>query len=76
MENIKVDIRTQSNQIRQIFKDKDLVTIEELIEKIEELDDTVDYLEDKIRDMEQDIEDNYKRIPYSEQVGISERDFI
>lgn len=67
MENILVDIREKSKQIKRIFENKDLISIEDLLSKIEELDDDKGYLEDKIKDMEQDIEDNYKPISKSEQ---------
>lgn len=32
--------------------------------------------EEQIEDIKQDIQDNYKRTPVSEQVGISDKDFI
>lgn len=67
MKKILVDIREESEQIKRIFKNKDLISIEDLLLKIEELDDDKEYLEDKIKDMEQDIEDNYKPISKSEQ---------
>ena len=67
MEKILVDIREESKQIKRIFENKDLISIEDLLSKIEELDDDKEYLEDRIKDMEQDIEDNYKLISKSEQ---------
>lgn len=76
MDRIKIDIRSESNQIQKIFYGKDLVSIEDLLDKIVELDDRVSDLEDEIRDINQDIEDNYKRISIEDQVGISNSDFI
>lgn len=67
MEKLLVDIREESKQIKRIFKNKDLISIKDLLSKIEELDDDKEYLEDRIKDMEQDIEDNYKPISKSEQ---------
>lgn len=67
MEKILVDISEESKQIKRIFENKDLISIEDLLSKIEELDDDKGYLEDKIKDMEQDIEDNYKPISKAEQ---------
>lgn len=67
MENILVDIREESKQIKRIFENKDLISIKDLLSKIEELDDDKEYLEDRIKDMEQDIENNYKPILKSEQ---------
>ena len=44
------------------FKEKDLYSWDEIIEKIE--------------DLEQDIESNYTPVSISKQVGISDSDFI
>ncbi len=33
-------------------------------------------LQEELEDLKQDLEDNYRPIPVSEQVGISDRDFI
>ena len=78
MERIMIDLRNENecSQIRKIFANKDLVTLEEILDMICELDDKVSDLEDKIRDMEQDIEDNYRQIDVSEQYGIDDRDFM
>ena len=76
MENILIDIRNESEQLKRIFYNKDLVTIDSLLNKIEELEDEVNELESKIREMEEYYEDNFKRIPMGEQVGVSDRDFI
>lgn len=43
---------------------------------IEDLISEIDKLEEKYTDLEQDLEDNYRFIPVSEQVGISDKDFI
>lgn len=76
MDRIKIDIRSEANQVRKIFYNKDLVSIEDLLDKIVELDDRVSDLEDEIRDINQDIEDNYKRISVAEQYDINDEDFI
>ena len=76
MEKNLVDIRDDNNQIKRIFNDKDLVSIDDLLNKICELDDEIEHLEEEKRNLEQDIEDNYKPIPVAEQVGISDKDFI
>ena len=76
MDNILIDIRTEASQIKRIFFNKDLVSINDLLDKLCELDDEIEHLEEKIKDIEQDIEDNYRPIPYAEQVGISDKDFI
>lgn len=35
-----------------------------------------EHWKDELRDLHRDLEDNYKAIPYAEQVGVSDRDFI
>lgn len=42
----------------------------------EDLISEIDRLEEKYSDLEQDLEDNYRPIPVSEQVGISDKNFI
>ena len=78
MERIMIDLRNENecSQIRKIFENKDLVTLEEILDTLCEYDDKVSDLEDKIRDIEQDIEDNYRKIDLSEQYGIDNKDFI
>lgn len=65
------------------FKNKDLVTVADLIDKISELASEVERLEDELKeakrdyeDLEQDLEDNYRPIPLKELYGVSDRDFI
>lgn len=62
--------------VKKYFKDKDFYSINELIGIIEDLDCDVERLEDELKDIKSDMEDNYRPIPYSEQVGISDSDFI
>ena len=47
-----------------------------VITMIDDLIYEIDYLKEKIEDIKQDMRDNYRPIPYSEMVGISDRDFI
>ena len=60
---------------KKYFKEKDFYSIDELIGIIEDLDADVENLEEKLKDLENDIQDNYRPIPYAEQVGISDKDF-
>lgn len=78
MDRIMIDLRNENecSQIRKIFTNKDLVSVEDLLDMICELDDRVSDLTDEINYINQDIEDNYKKISIEDQVGISERDFI
>lgn len=60
--------------IAKYFK-KDLISIDDLLGCIEDLDSDVENLKSKLEDLENDIEENYRRIPVAEQVGISDKDF-
>ena len=51
------------------YKVSDLVKyIETLLGQIEELEAEVEHLEDEKKDLEQNIEENYRPVPYAEQV--------
>lgn len=71
-----IDIRNENSIICDYFKNKDLVSIDELLGAIEDLSLEVERLNEHIEDREKEIADNYRRIPVEEQVGVSERDFI
>lgn len=49
---------------------------EGLLCMIEDLLYEIDYLQEKYEDLEADLRENYRPIPYAEQVDISDRDFI
>lgn len=76
MDKVLIDIREESNQVRCLFGLKDLVTIDEILDKLCELDSDKARAEEELEDLQQDIRDNYKPVPYSEQVGISDKEFI
>lgn len=59
MEKVLIDIREENNQIRCLFKLKDFVSVDEILDKLCELDDERAYAEEKVEDLEQDIEENY-----------------
>lgn len=48
----------------------------DLFDIIDNLYSDYEYLKEEFEEFKQDVEDNYKRIPVSEQVGISDNDFI
>lgn len=52
------------------------ITQEEVISIFEDLISEVEEAVEKVKDIETDLEENYRLIPISEQVGISDRDFI
>ena len=55
--------------LEQVFKDKDLISIDELITKFQSLINDVEYLEEKVNDLENDIRDNYRPITHEEMYG-------
>ena len=76
MDNVYIKTQDVNKWIGKYFPNKDLISIDDLIGCIEDLDSEVERLKEKYEDLEQDLEDNYRPIPVSEQVGISDRDFI
>ena len=76
MDNVYVDLRNENKWIREIFDNKDLVTIEEMLIKIVDLNEKLEYTQEKFEDFKRDVEDNYRRLEVSEQLDISDRDFI
>lgn len=62
--------------IGKYFEDNEYISFDDLIGCIEDLDSEVEHLKEKYKGLEQDLEDNYRPIPVSEQVGISDKDFI
>lgn len=61
---------------KKYFKNQDFVSVDDLIAIIEDLDSDLESLQETYEDFKRDVEDNYKPIPYEEQVGISDRDFM
>lgn len=52
------------------------INAQNLLSVIDELYCALNHLSKEIKDIEQDRDDNYKPIPVSEQVGISDKDFL
>ena len=75
MDKVLVDIRKETKTIREYFNDNDLVLVEDLLNAVDNLIYEKHCLEEEIEDIKQDMQDNYRPIPYSTQVGISDRDF-
>lgn len=74
--SIYADLRNENRWLREVFNNRDLVTMEELLQKIEDLSDELEHTKEEFEDFKKDVEDNYKRIPVEEQLDISDRDFI
>lgn len=75
MDEVYIDMRKENAWIRKYFN-SDLVSIEELLATIEDLDGEIEHWKEKYQDLEEDLRENYKPIPYAEQVCVSDRDFI
>lgn len=75
MDEVYIDMRKENAWIRKYFN-SDLVSIEELLATIEDLDGEIEHWKEKYQDLEEDLRENYRAIPYNEQVCVSDRDFI
>lgn len=74
----EVYIKVKNTVFEDLFQNKDIVSIEEVLTELVNLIDERDQLEEKINDLEKDIEEKYELRnidPYAE-YGISERDFV
>lgn len=77
IENLKLDIRTFENDIKERFENKDLITLEELISDYVEVLGELKQKQEEYDKLERDLMNNYTRIetdPY-EEYGVSESDF-
>lgn len=73
---VYVDLRNENRWIRELFSNKDFISVEDLLTKCEDLKDELDHVTEEYEDFKRDVEDNYKRISVEEQLDISDRDFI
>lgn len=70
MNQVMIDLRKIEHfYICDKYRDKDFITLEEILNdydeslsKIEDMEDQIKELKDEYEELEQDIEDNYKRI--------------
>lgn len=69
MENIYVDLRTQNIWIQRAFENKDMVSVEEILEKLDDLLNELDYTKEQFQEFKRDVEDNYRPLKYEEQLG-------
>ena len=73
----KVLVRISDYEIlSKIFENKDIVSIDEITNKLEDYYNSTEYLTNKIAEEEQNREENFKRIPVNEQYEIYDRDFM
>lgn len=76
MDNVYVDLRNENKWIRKLFLNKDFISVEDLLSKCEDLFDELEDVTEEFEDFKRDVEDNYRRVELSEQLDISDRDFI
>lgn len=59
--------------VEKYFKNKSLVSVEEIINVIEDLDDDLERVEEQFEDYKKFVNDNYKFIDTREAIGYDER---
>ena len=74
MEEIYIKI-ANCNFLKKYFKNKDLVSIDDLLGIIEDLYYENERLKEEFEDFKRQVEDNYEKISPYKMYGISERDF-
>lgn len=75
MDKVLIDIRKETRELKEYFNQADTISISDLIDAVDNLIYEKHCLEEEIEDIKQDIQDNYKPIPYSKQVEVSDKDF-
>lgn len=68
MNEINIKVKGDA-YLEKVFKDKDLISVDELISKFQSLINDVEYLEEKVNDLENDIRDNYEPITKEKMYG-------
>lgn len=73
----EVLIKIKDTVFEDLFNNKDLVSVDEVLDKLEELMYENKHLEDKIDELENDIENNYELKQYDpyDFYGVSREDF-
>ena len=72
MENIYIKTENWA-LLKKYFKDKDLISIEDLIVLIDDLSYDLEKIKEEYTDLLQDIQDNYKYIGIKEAIGYDEK---
>lgn len=76
MENTYILAKDLDDNIKEHFKNQDLISVYDLMCLIEELDFETDDLKEEIKDIKKDVEDNYEPIPVNKQYEVYDSDFI
>ena len=75
MDLVYIKVEDLNKWVAKYFKNKDLITVDDLIATIEDLDSEVDDLKEKLEQSENDKLENYRPIPVSEQYDMGECNF-
>ena len=75
MEHIYIDMREQGFTLSRHFKNKDMVSVEDVLKELEQVIDDLEDEKEKFKEYQRDVEDNCRPIPMSEHLGIDDRDF-
>lgn len=71
----KVLINLEEDYCRKYFN-KDIVTIDEILEKLNELDDELYEQKERYRELEEEVRECYRPIPLNDFYGVSDKDFL
>jgi hypothetical protein len=72
MENIFIKAEEiPQNLINDYFRDKDMVSLDDLIATLDNVDWELKTLQDEYENFKQNVEDNYKFMPTEEQIDYS-----
>ena len=75
MDNVYIKKNELNTWITKHLPNKDLISIDDLINAIENLDGEVEEWQSKYEELENDLHDNYRPISQAEQYDVSDRDF-
>ena len=73
MEDVLIKIKDTGYE--KYFENKDMVSVEELLNALEKAVDDKETIKQEYKEFKQEVEDNYKPITYAEQIGYNEKDF-
>ena len=75
MDNVYIKKNELNTWITKHLPNKDLISIDDLINAIENLDGEVEEWQNKYEELQNDLQDNYRPISQAEQYDVSDRDF-
>lgn len=78
MDKVLVDIRKETDTIKEFFEGKDTVPVDDLLNAIDNLIYEKHCLEEKLQDQKEYCDEWHttRKVDYYEEYGVSERDFV